>query len=93
MWSVFPALAFSSQVSAFPVPLLFFQKIYVSLLCISDDACSWKEERMLRKNVCFQTEREVADWSFCVGSSGAFGGTFARFVLDEAVGSCCHQYN
>lgn len=49
------------------------------------------------KSVCrghkgFQAQRQVADQNTCVGLRAVFGGTFARFVLDKAVGSCSHQY-
>lgn len=52
---------------------------------------------VMGKSVCrghkgFQAQRQVADQNTCVGSRAVLGGTFARFVLDEAVGSCSHQY-
>lgn len=49
------------------------------------------------KSVCrghkgFQAQRQVADQNTCVGLRAVLGGTFSRFVLDGAVGSCSHQY-
>lgn len=52
---------------------------------------------VMGRSVCrghkgFQAQRQVADQNIFVGSRAVLGGTFARFVLDEAVGSCSHQY-
>lgn len=52
---------------------------------------------VMGKSVCrghkgFQAQRQVADQNTSVGLRAVLGGTFTRFVLDEAVGSCSHQY-
>ena len=93
MWSVLPALGFSSQVSALPILHFFFQRIYMCLCRVVVTVFAVGGESVCRGQKGFQAEREVADQNTYVGSRGAFGGTFARFVLDQAVGSCCHQYD
>lgn len=41
-------------------------------------------ESVCRGHTGFQAQRQVADKNTCVGLRAVLGGTFARFVLDEA---------